>query len=261
VVNAIRRIKARRTAPAYRAIVDAGPSTASLVMSGAVALVVVVGLYAIGVHDRTLLIAVPLVAFIVACLADRDGWRVRMATAELAALQRNRWTQGTLPTDPISAEAWLQANPEAPGSYRSAAMVTAGRLPEARAMIDAAVAQTPEEALQIARLRLTIDARLGETALDRQGVEAFLRMPELSMVTEAERRYQRLSLAWSEAWILIHAGRTWRGGFLSSLRSLEPFNPPIRYVAFHAIQQFALPIAYGLAWLIVSSLGLTDWLP
>jgi len=261
VVNAIRRIKARRTAPAYRAIVRAGPSTASLVTSGAVALVVVAGLYVIGVRDRTLLIAVPLVAFTVACLADRDGWRVRMATAELVALQRNRWTVGPLPTDPMSAEAWLQANPDAPGSYRSAAMVTAGRLPEALALIEAAVAQTPEEALHIARLRLTIDARLGETALDRQGIEAFLRMPELSTVNEAERRYHRLSLAWSEAWIQIHAGRTWREGFLSSLRSLEPFSPPTRYVAFHAIQQFALPIAYALAWLIVSSLGLTDWLP
>ena len=53
-------------------------------------------------------------------------------------------------------------------------------------------------------------------------------------------------LAWSLAWLRISAGAPWRTDFAHAIRDLGPFQVPLRYRVFHAIQQFALPIAYVL---------------
>lgn len=257
-MEAFRRFDARRRSPSYRAIQLAGPPVRWLVAAGVVGLASVVVLALAGVRDPIVLVALPLIAFTVACLLDRVGWRIRMATAELAALQRMRWTRGRLPADPLSAEAWLVANPEAPVLDRVAVMVTAGRMAEARQLAAGAVATTPDDAVRLARMRLTVDAALAGVAPSRAAVEAFERLPELAAIAVPERRYQRLSLAWSIAWLEIHAKRPWRTALAQALRDLGPFRPPLRYVAFHAVQQFALPIAYLLAWLIVGWLGLPD---
>jgi hypothetical protein len=257
-VDALRRWDARRRSPSFKAIRLAGPPAAWLVGAGFIGLVAVVALFLLGVRDSTILIAVPAVAFAIACLIDRDGWRIRMATAELAALQRQRWTRGRLPADPISAEAWLTANPDAPAIDRAAALVTAGRLAEARQAIDGAIGATAEEVVRLARIRLTVAGAVGDAALDRQAIDAFDHLPELAQIPEAERRFHRLSLAWSVAWLQIRDERPWRPALAEALRGLGPFRPPAPYVAFHAVQQLALPIAYVLAWLIVAWLGITD---
>jgi hypothetical protein len=259
-VEAIRRWNARRTSPSFRAIRLAGPPIAWLVVAGVAGVAGVVPLYLLGVHDPTTLIAVPPVAFAIACLADRDGWRIRLATAELAALQRQRWSRGRLPADPVSTAAWLAANPDAPVLDRAGVLVTAGRFTEARELAMSAVGSTPEEIVRLERLRLTIRGALGEASLDRPTVEAFDLVPELASLSGADRRFHRLSLAWSAAWLQIRADRPWRATFADVLRDLGPFRPPLRYAVFHAVQQLALPIAYLLAWLIVTWLGFTDWI-
>ena len=76
-------------------------------------------------------------------------------------------------------------------------------------------------------------------------------MPELDTLLPAERRYHRLALAWFAAWLQIRDDRPWREQLAEAARDLGPFRPPARYIAFHAIQQFALPIAYLLSWMIV----------
>lgn len=255
-MNAVRRWNARRRAPSFRAIADAGPPLAWVIVGGIASLPAVAGLELAGVRDVTTLLAVPFISFVIVCVLDRDGWRIRMGTAELASLQRQRWVLGRLPTDPLSAEAWLGAHPDAPLVDRAATLVTAGRNREARDLIEGAVGGTPEEAIRLARMRLTIAASLDETALDRRAIEAFERLPELAALPDAERRYHRLSLAWSTAWIDIHAGRRWRPALAAALRDLGPFRPPARYAAFHVVYQFALPMAYLLVLLIASWLGL-----
>jgi hypothetical protein len=259
-VEAFRRFDARRRSPSYKAIQLAGPPVRWLVGAGFAGLAVVVILALSGVRDSTVLIAVPPIAFTVACLLDGDGWRIRMATGELAALQRLRWSRGQLPADPLSAEAWLGAHPDAPALDRMAVMVTAGRTAEASRLADGVVGATPVDVVRLARMRLTVAAALAGVAPDRAAVEAFERLPELATIDEPERRYQRLSLAWSIAWLEINADRPWRAALAEALRDLGPFRPPRRFVAFHALQQFALPIAYVLAWLIVGWLGITDLL-
>lgn len=254
----LRGVNSRYRSPSFRAIRLAGPPVRWLVAAAVAGLVVVIGMSIAGIRQPTSLVAVPALAFAIACLLDRDGWRIRMATGELAALQRRRWTSGRLPADPMSAAAWLAANPEASPLDRAAVLVTAGRFAEAGAVIDSAIGETSEDVVRLARLRLTVAAATGVTALDPETVEAFERLPELALVTDAERRYQLLSLAWSMAWLQIRADGPWRPAFADALRRLGPFRPPWRYLLFHAIQQFALPIAYVLAWLIVSWLELTD---
>jgi hypothetical protein len=257
-VDRLRRFDARYRSPSFKALRLAGPPVRWLVAAGVAGLAAVIGLWFAGMREPAILIAVPALAFTVACLLDRDGWRIRMATGELAALQRSRWTRGRLPADPASAADWLAANPDAPALDRAAVLVTAGRFAEARALVDATSGATPEEIVRLARMRLTVAAAAGDTTLDPAAIEAFNRLPELAAVAEPERRYQRLSLAWSIAWLEIRADRPWRRAFTDALRPLGPFRPPARYVAFHAIQHCAFPIAYLLAWLILSSLGLAD---
>lgn len=258
-MDAFRRWDARRRSPSFTAIRDAGPPVAWVAIAVAAGLTAVAALYVVGVDDPTTLVAVPLIAFVVVCLVDRDGWRVRLATAELAALQRERWTWGRLPTDPMTAEAWAAAHPDAPIPDRAAVLVTAGRAAAARGLIDGAVGTTPEDTVRLARMRLTIDAAIAGSPPDRRAIDAFERLSELAAVSEAERRYHRLSLAWSVAWFEIQARRPWRAAFAQSIRGLGPFRPPLRYVVFHAVQQLALPAAYVLAWLILTWLGIAPW--
>jgi len=256
----VRRWNARRRSPSFRAIQNAGPPTAWLAVAGAAGLFAVVGLYVLGIHDRTTLIAVPFIALVAASVIDRDGWRIRLATGELADAQRRRWTWGRPPADQLSAETWLSTHVDAPLIDRASVLVTAGRPIEARVLLGQAVATTPEETVRLERMRLTIEAGLGEAALDEHAIDAFTRLPELAAISAPERRYHQLSLAWSMAWFQIHGHRPWRTAFADALRTLGPFRPPLRYLVFHAIQQLALPIAYLLAWLILGWLGIVDWL-
>ena len=54
------------------------------------------------------------------------------------------------------------------------------------------------------------------------------------------------------------AGSRGARDFADAIRDLGPFQVTRRYQVFHAIQQFALPIAYIGALLIVWGLGLGD---
>ena len=109
------------------------------------ALAAVVVLYVAGVENTAVLVVIPFIAFVLVGIIDRDGWRIRMAMAEVAARQREHWRTGTLPIDPPSADAWLREHPDARPAERASVLVTAGRREEAVALLDAAVGETPTE--------------------------------------------------------------------------------------------------------------------
>ena len=124
MAGAFRHWNARRRSPSMRALRDAGPPIRWIVAAIPLALAVVIVLYIAGVEDRAVLLSIPFVAFVLVCLLDRDGWRIRMGMAEVATRQREHWRTGTLPIDPPSADAWLSEHPD--GSWplhREAAMV------------------------------------------------------------------------------------------------------------------------------------------
>jgi hypothetical protein len=259
-VEAVRRWYARRRSPSIRALREAGPPTWWLVAAALLSLIPVVWLFAAGVNNLLVFFAMPFLAFVVVGALDRDGWRDRMAMAEVAIRQRERWTWGTLPIDPIEAEAWLTAHPEAPPEVRATVMATAGRHGEARTLLAAATADSPLGAVRIARLRILFAAEnAGDHSID-DALEALDRTPELAELPADERRYQRLSLAWSIAWLRIRARERWRIELGAVVREFAPFQVPLRYRLFHAVQHYALAISYVLALAIVAAIGLFDLL-
>ncbi len=142
---AFRRWNARRRSPSMRALREAGPPIRWIVAAIPLALAAVIVLYVAGVENRAVLVAIPFVAFVLVGLIDRDGWRIRMAMAEVAGRQREHWRTGTLPIDPLSADAWLIEHPDARPAERASVLVTVGRREEAIGLLDAAVGETPTE--------------------------------------------------------------------------------------------------------------------
>jgi len=258
VAGAFRRWNARRRSPSIRAIREAGPPFRWILVAVPVALIAVIVLYVAGVENRAVLVATPLVAFILVGLLDRDGWRIRMAMTEVALRQRERWRWGTLPIDPISAEAWLSANADAPPVARAGVLATAGRHEEARALVESSTADTPLDAANLARLRVLFAAEARGDHSIAEAVDALAAAPEIANVPAEEGRNQRLAMAWSLAWLRIRAGEPWRDDFAAVIRPLAPFRVRRRYQVFHAVQQYALPLAYTAAVLIVGSFGLFD---
>ena len=241
-----------------RALREAGPPLRWIVTAIPLALAVVIVLYVAGVRNRALLVAVPFVVFVLVCFIDRDGWRIRMAMAEVAGRQRERWRWGRIPIDALSADAWLAAHADAPPAARASMLGTLGRHEEALELVSSASAETPQDALNLARMRILFAAAgRGDRSID-EALAALDAAPEAAAAPPDERRYQRLSLAWSIAWLRIRGGEPWRIDFANAVRDLGPFLVSRRYQVFHAIQQFALPIAYVGALLIVWGLGLAD---
>ena len=257
-MEAVRRFNSRRRSPSIRALRDAGPPIRWLIAGGIASLLFVVVLFVVGVRDTRALVVVPFLVFVAVCAADRRGWRVRMATAEVAARQRERWQWGPLPIDALAADAWLAAHADAPPEVRASVLATAGRPDEARALLGRASPSTPLDTVRLERLRILFAA---EAADDHSIDDALTRLdgvPALADVPADEQRYQRLSLAWSIAWLRIRAGESWRDDLATAVRPFGPFRVPQQFRLVHVIQQYALPIAYAGALLIVWGLGFLD---
>ena len=230
---------------------DAGPPTRWLAIAAILSVIPIVLLYLAGVDDVTPLLALPFLAFALVGRLDRDGWRIRVAMAELAIRQRAHWTWGKLPVDPVSASSWLAAYPDAPPEARASVLATAGRYQDARALVAAANADTAVGVVRLARLRIVFAAEDAADHSIANALESLDRTPELGDLPPAERRYQRLSLAWSMAWLRIRSGDAWREALAAAIRPFAPFRVPLRVRLFLVVQQYALAIAYAVAVTIV----------
>src|SRR5262245_23780639 len=121
-MDAVRRWNVRRRSPSFRALRNAGPPTSWLVVAGILSLAAITLLFIAGIDDIALLLVLPFLAFVLASWLDRDGWRIRMALAEVAMQQRARWRWGSLPVDAYSAERWLSEHLEAPPEVRASVL-------------------------------------------------------------------------------------------------------------------------------------------
>jgi hypothetical protein len=257
-VEVVRRWNARRRSPSIRALREAGPPTRWTIAAIPAALVLVIALYLAGIDNRLVLLATPFAVFVAVCFLDRTGWMVRMAIAELGVRQRERWRWGSLPIDSLGAAAWLQRHADAPPIARAPVLATAERHDEARALVASATAELPQDAVNLARLRILFDAEARDDHSVAGAVASLDATPELAAVPAEERRAQRLSVAWSIAWLRVSAHEPWRDELADAIRDLGPFRVAWRYKLFHAWQHYALPIAYVGALLIVWGLGLLD---
>jgi hypothetical protein len=257
-VEAVRRFNSRRRSPSIRALRDAGPPVRWLIAAVIASLLVVVVLFVVGVREGRVLVVVPFFVLLATCAADRRGWRIRMATAEVAVRQRERWQWGRLPIDPLAADAWLAAHADAPPEVRATVLVTAGRQDEARALLATASPADPVDRVRVERLRILFAAEEVEDHSIDDALARLDRVPELADIPADEQRSQRLSLAWSMAWLRIRAGEPWRDDLARAVLPFAPFRVTPRFLFVHVVQHYAFPIAYVGALFIVWGLGLLD---
>ena len=99
--------------------------------------------------------------------------------------------------------------------------------------------------MNLARLRILFAAEARGDHSVESALAALDGAPEVAAAYRSnERRTSGSSLAWSIAWLRIRAGERWRTEFANAVRDLGPFQVTRRFQVFHAIQQYALPIAY-----------------
>ena len=258
-MSAVQRLKVRYRSPSFRALRDAGPPTSWLVIGAVLCAIPIALLYLAGVKNVASLLVVPFFVFALIAWLDRDGWRIRMALSEVAWQQRRRWRWGTLPVDPSTAETWLGSHPDAPPEVRASVMITAGRNADARALLKASGPEAPADAIRFARLRILFAAEDAEDHSIQDALDRLEATPGFDDLQADERRYQRLTLAWSMAWLRIRCREPWRADLATAFRPMAPFRAPGRYRLFHRLQQYALAIAYIVAlavtWLLASLAG------
>jgi len=232
-------------APARRLIRDAGPPTpwvlGAFVIGGAVAIAVVAS------RDVGLAVAfaIILVAVTVPSLVDVDGWRCRLGMAWLGAEQRRR--QADLPKTPAGADRWLaRSDTSASPLTRASVELMAGRIPEARVLIEGAPRDTPEENARVARMLAAVDG-LETGTIDSRAAQAAIAVLPLD-----DRQYHLLALAWSTAWVDSTHGRPWRHAFAEASRGIGPGDVPLRSLLYFAAQELLAPVVVA----IVTSIGL-----
>jgi hypothetical protein len=189
-------------------------------------------------------LAVPAVILLtivsIPAIADISGWRIRLGIAWLAAEQGRRRAWIRLPRSVAAAEYWLAHNPDAAPRLRVSILTTAGRFPEARALLESTSGETPDIRASLARMRAGLAALDAGTLDPRPVVELIDALPS------DQRRYHRLALAWTIAWVEMANGRPWRKEFAAASRGIGSDGIPMRWLIAMSIQQLLLPVCVAI---------------
>ena len=244
----------RLRSPAQKAIREAGPPTAVVIIGFAVSgLLILVGWLLGALQDVpwSLWALIPIAILSAVSFADRDGWNIRRAMAYVAIEQRARWTTGPVPRTASGAQAWLDdpVNADADGLQKVSMLITVGNLAAGKAMLDAYVPATAVQTAGAARLRAYF------AALDTRSIDMASIRAATEGLGEDDRRYQLAAAAWMQAWMDIEAHRPWRQRFADTVRDLGPFRVSGRIQAFIGLQQLSAPIATAIATAIVASVA------
>jgi hypothetical protein len=226
---------------------DAGPPTPWAVAAIVVAIPAWILLAAqdgIGYGPATIL---ALVILTVPAIVDLDGWRVRLGMAWIGKEQRRRLRR--IPGTPAGAERWLEETAETSALTRASVLLTAGRLAEARELILTAPTETPEDRARAARMLAAVDGMEHGEIDPRAAIAAIDALPD------DQRRYHRLALAWSTAWIAAMNRRPWRHAFAEASRGIGPRDVPIGYLIWLTSQQLLLTLCFVLVLLIGRLIG------
>jgi hypothetical protein len=235
----------RRLAPAQarRLIRDAGPPTPWVLVAFVVGGAIAIGLEVLRGIGLAAAFAIILLAVTVPSLVDTVGWRIRLGMAWLGAEQRRR--QADLPRTPAGADKWL-ARPHDTVSplTRASVELMAGRTAEARALVEGAPRDDPEDAARVARMLAAVDG------LETGTVDPTAAMAAIEALPPDRRRYHLLGLAWSTAWVDGMNGRPWRDAFAEASRGIGPGDVPVRSLVWFSAQELLAPIVVGLVLLI-----------
>ncbi len=234
-------------ATARHLIADAGPPRLWVVGAFAVAAALGIVLTYQRVSPPIIAVLVVLIVTIPAIL-DTDGWRIRLGMAWLALEQRRRMPD--LPRTPRAADRWLaQHTSNDSPLLRASVLMIAGRNADARQALEAASRETAEDRARIERMRAALDG-LETGALDpRPALAAIEELPE------ELRRYHRLSLAWSVAWVESTQRRPWRLAFSQASRGIRPSEIPTRILVGLSAYELLATLVVALVVLIALALG------
>jgi hypothetical protein len=234
-------------ATARRLFADAGPPRLWVVSAFAAG--AALGLVLTYQHVRPT-ISAALVVFIVTipALLDTDGWRIRLGMAWLALEQRRRMPD--LPRTPRAADRWLAEHTTTDSPLlRASILMTAGRNADARQTLEAAPRDTAEDRARISRMLAAIDGL--ETGTLDPG-------PALAAIEELPpdlRRYHRLSLAWSVAWVESAQRRPWRRAFAEASRGIRPGEIPTRILIGLSAYELLATLVVALVVVVALAIG------
>jgi hypothetical protein len=246
-VTAVRR---RLAHPVARGLLrDAGPPNpwqAAALWVGGIGGAVIASLPGMGLVIPA---AFALAIVTIPAIADTDGWRIRLGMAWLAA-EQNRRGRGGMPRSVAGAERWLvEHGDEEP--LRVSVLIAAGRLAEARALLESKRVKSSEDRAIVARMLASIDG------IERGRVDPRLALDAIDELPPEQRRYHSLSLAWSTAWVEKANRRPWRREFAAASRGIGRQGIPTRWLIGLSIHQLVLPlcvaVVFGVWTLIIGS--------
>jgi hypothetical protein len=242
---------ARSSSHLLTAIRTAGPSRRDLLLGGLVAGSIMVLLaFGLQIWNPLVAVAVPVVVFTVVGLRDRDAFVARAAIYQFGELQAARLSSD-FPSDEATTEAWL-ADPAPRDPISRADVLFKGGAPDkALEAIQAADLSDPSDAVAAERLRLTIERARGSAQVDQQ------RFYELSaLLSPADRRWHRLSLAVMQLDADVAEGVPWRERFVRAVRELGPWHLPKRAWFVVVTQQFVMAITFAFLFILVAWIAL-----
>ena len=234
-------------ATARRLMADAGPPLPWVRVAFVAA--AVVGIVLTYQHVSPPIIAV-LVVFIVTipAILDTDGWRIRLGMAWLALEQRRRMPD--LPRTPRAADQWLEQHDRTDSPLlRAAVQMTAGRNADARQTLEAAPRESAEDRARIARMLAAIDGLETGTLDPGSALAAIEELPP------DLRRYHRLSLAWSVAWVESTQRRPWRRAFAQASRGVGPSEIPTRILVGLSAYELLATLLVALVVVVALAIG------
>jgi hypothetical protein len=250
----MRAIRRRMPDPAGRRLLrDAGPPNAWVVIAFIAVTPIVALATATSGGSRLFLIVAAVLVLTLPSILDREGWRIRIGTAWLAAEQRRRMPGLTrIPRTTAGAERWLeQAEAVDSGLTRASVLLTAGNTAEARRLVESHPIADPEDRARVARMLAAIDG------LEQGQVDPTEANAAIAALPPDARRYHALSLAWSTAWVDGANGRPWRSALADASRGIGVAGIPGRFLTYAAFQELLLPI---LGLLVVLLFTLVGWL-
>lgn len=249
--------RSRQSNPGIRAIQTAGPSRVSLIgatLAGFLAILIVSSLGVVGSANGGWITyaALPVIAFVIAGLADRDAMLARRAIVEYAVLQARRLPPD-YPASPEAASAWLiDPAHAAEDPIRRAFILDFSGEPEAAREELERIDPADTAALASAeRLRAALAARADEPWDESRFEKLVGRLPD------DEGRWQRLGLAFTLLVEDIRAGRPWRPAYVAAVRDLGPWHTTRRGWFVVITQQFTLAIVCGIPILLLAILTRT----
>ena len=196
-----------------------------------------------GAHSNVAIVLIPAAATAVVAIVDRVGWRIRTMLYGLALEQRQRRPELASIQSTTAADEWLAdpANDAAEPLERASVLIAARRDADAAALLRSIEPSTDADRSSLVRLTAFVEGRSsGVMDVDK------VRMASAPLSSD-DQRYQIVGAAISQAVFDIEHGRPWRRRLADTTADQAPYRLPRRFLLLVGVQEFAMPIAIGIA--------------